>query len=460
MLSPTDDSALSPSNDQAPAGDAQSVELASAGQGPSGPGFEAAPHALETDVANEAAKTAPTVEEAPAPKDECSSSETKASPSASSDVLISGEESPSDSDAPSIGGYPWTDEQKVLYTAEVRNAAEAGYVAGWGYEALAGAPADYMTGLADTARQIAETPFGEIVQPVFVGGDPKEEGPAMMNGILASFGIYAPEQFDAASVPEITEEQRQSIRAAHGGEEGGFAEVVDEAVFAAREKETPTSGPVFADPHALPDPPAEDDTEEATRGVEEGRPDEPTDAIEEAARAAHEANREYCFTMGDDSQLPWDEAPEWQKESARAGVRAIAANPLTTPEESHIGWMALKHSEGWTYGPVKDPEAKRHPCMVPYGDLPEEQRAKDTIFGRTVRAVLGLPEPAPEPTRDRVYELPIRGLTPRQLRDSQEDLARRGWKYRDAADAQGKPVWHVTVQVGDTPMAGMREVGA
>lgn len=107
-----------------------------------------------------------------------------------------------------------------------------------------------------------------------------------------------------------------------------------------------------------------------------------------AARAAHEANRSWCFALGDFSQPLWEEAPEWQRNSALAGVRAIHANPATTPEQSHQSWMEQKASDGWTWGPVKDPETKTHPCMVPYDLLPIEQRAKDHIFGQVVRALL------------------------------------------------------------------------
>ena len=42
---------------------------------------------------------------------------------------------------------------------------------------------------------------------------------------------------------------------------------------------------------------------------------------EQIARVAHEANRAYCLSLGDPSQLPWEEAPDWAKESAIDGVR-------------------------------------------------------------------------------------------------------------------------------------------
>ena len=108
---------------------------------------------------------------------------------------------------------------------------------------------------------------------------------------------------------------------------------------------------------------------------------------EQIARVAHEVNRGYCASLGDTSQVAWEDAPEWQRDSAIAGVRQILADPTTTPERSHEGWMAQKAADGWTYGPVKDPVAKTHPCFVPYNELPREQRTKDYLFQAVVRAL-------------------------------------------------------------------------
>jgi hypothetical protein len=107
-----------------------------------------------------------------------------------------------------------------------------------------------------------------------------------------------------------------------------------------------------------------------------------------AARTAHEANRMYCELCNDHSQLTWNDAPDWQKESAIQGVEAIRKNPESTPEDSHKSWLAHKLADGWAYGPEKDPNTKLHPCMVPYEDLPEHQRYKDDLFQTTVRSVL------------------------------------------------------------------------
>lgn len=108
------------------------------------------------------------------------------------------------------------------------------------------------------------------------------------------------------------------------------------------------------------------------------------------ARVAHEANRAYCASIGDNSQLPWDEAPDWQRQSAMAGVMAIKADPRRTPEQSHEGWLEHKRAEGWRWGPVKDPDKKEHPCFCPYNELAEDQRVKDHLFTAVVKALLGV----------------------------------------------------------------------
>ena len=110
----------------------------------------------------------------------------------------------------------------------------------------------------------------------------------------------------------------------------------------------------------------------------------PPEVVEAMARAAHEANRAWCLAHGDRSQLSWEAAPRWQRASCIAGVRGVLEG--NTPEQSHAAWVEHKRADGWTHGPTKRPEAKQHPCMVPYAELPPEQRAKDSIFGAVVRA--------------------------------------------------------------------------
>lgn len=107
---------------------------------------------------------------------------------------------------------------------------------------------------------------------------------------------------------------------------------------------------------------------------------------EQVAKIAHEVNRAYCKAIGDDSQPSWDDAPDWQKQSAVNGVNFHHANPDAGPSASHESWLAEKQAAGWKYGPVKDPDIKEHPCFVPYDDLPLEQRVKDYLFSAVCAA--------------------------------------------------------------------------
>jgi hypothetical protein len=105
------------------------------------------------------------------------------------------------------------------------------------------------------------------------------------------------------------------------------------------------------------------------------------------ARVCHEANRAYCQTLGDNSQMPWEQAPLWQQDSAIDGVKKALLDPNMKPGDSHVSWSEHKLKDGWKYGPVKDADKKEHPCLVPFDQLPKEQQAKDKLFLAVVRAL-------------------------------------------------------------------------
>jgi RyR domain len=107
---------------------------------------------------------------------------------------------------------------------------------------------------------------------------------------------------------------------------------------------------------------------------------------DEIAQVCHEVNRAYCEAIGDMSQPSWEDAPAWQRTSARMGVDLHMSGDFG-PEASHISWMKQKVDEGWKYGSVKDPDKKEHLCIVPFSELPTEQQAKDYIFRAIVHSL-------------------------------------------------------------------------
>ena len=108
------------------------------------------------------------------------------------------------------------------------------------------------------------------------------------------------------------------------------------------------------------------------------------------AKVCHEANKALCEATGDFSQPSWLVAEEWQRVSAINGVEYFIADPNAPDSAQHDAWMKDKLAAGWTFGVEKDAIDKRHPCLVPFEDLPSEQQAKDTLFKAVCKSLLPL----------------------------------------------------------------------
>lgn len=60
-------------------------------------------------------------------------------------------------------------------------------------------------------------------------------------------------------------------------------------------------------------------------------------------------------------------------------------------ENAHEVWAKTRIAQGWTFGPARDDAAKKHPCLVPYADLPESEKVHDRNTAmETIKAVLAL----------------------------------------------------------------------
>ena len=60
-------------------------------------------------------------------------------------------------------------------------------------------------------------------------------------------------------------------------------------------------------------------------------------------------------------------------------------------ENVHDVWAETRIKQGWTFGSERNDEKKTHPCLVPYNDLPEEEKEYDrnTSIG-TLKLILKL----------------------------------------------------------------------
>ncbi len=114
------------------------------------------------------------------------------------------------------------------------------------------------------------------------------------------------------------------------------------------------------------------------------------ESVEQVAKVCHESLRAFCQTLGDDSLLPWEKAPEWQKESSRDGVRyyfeQFAAGIEPSPSATHDRWLKQKEAAGWKRGGTKNSATKEHPSFVPYEDLPLSEKRKDYLFAAVCKA--------------------------------------------------------------------------
>lgn len=145
-------------------------------------------------------------------------------------------------------------------------------------------------------------------------------------------------------------------------------------------------------------------------------------AGEAVARARHEAYVRAELAAGhtpagNPSLVSWDELPETLKESNRRyadaigravlelGGRLVPLDPLAPPPEvdlepdvverlaraEHERWTRDLRDDGWqpTTG-AKDPVLRRHPQLVPWEQLDEDERRKDREAVRTLPAVLAV----------------------------------------------------------------------
>ncbi|MGB0847986.1 MAG: RyR domain-containing protein [Thiolinea sp.] len=46
-------------------------------------------------------------------------------------------------------------------------------------------------------------------------------------------------------------------------------------------------------------------------------------------------------------------------------------------QNTHEVWAAQRLRDGWQFGPERDDSRRLHPCLIPYDELPEEEKEYD-----------------------------------------------------------------------------------
>lgn len=79
-------------------------------------------------------------------------------------------------------------------------------------------------------------------------------------------------------------------------------------------------------------------------------------------------------------------ARNWKDESVKNKDDDVISEVVATAV--HETWMQGRLKQGWKYGPERNDALKTNPCIIPYADLPESEKAYDRETARTVVRVL------------------------------------------------------------------------
>ena len=106
--------------------------------------------------------------------------------------------------------------------------------------------------------------------------------------------------------------------------------------------------------------------------------------IETIARICHEAMSALVAEMEGEPHPRWESLKgsdnEWMIEDTKKNVIARINNPMSLMSLTHEAWKENRIDNGWVWGETKCSIKKTHPCLVPYGELPDSEILKDQVF--------------------------------------------------------------------------------
>ena len=105
------------------------------------------------------------------------------------------------------------------------------------------------------------------------------------------------------------------------------------------------------------------------------------------AEFVHETLSSWARLRGMPDYPSWADAEDWMRASTIESVEHTLNHPDAAPGAQHEQWMQQKLRDGWTFGQTKDADAKTHPMLVPFSELPDDERAKDAILIAVVNAL-------------------------------------------------------------------------
>lgn len=83
-------------------------------------------------------------------------------------------------------------------------------------------------------------------------------------------------------------------------------------------------------------------------------------------------------TLGD------DELAHYEGIVVKIFLEASNPNHIQLMQKEHDEEVAMKLRAGWSWGPVLDEEARKHPDLLPFNQLPDPVQAKAIFFRSTV----------------------------------------------------------------------------